>query len=68
MGRTAATSPRSSCRRFIAEVGDADRHARSLTIHYLAPAVEGPAQLTVITERSGRMVSYLSARLPRASG
>jgi len=50
-------------RGFMAEVGDANRHARSLTIHYLAPAVEGPAQLTVSTERSGRMVTYLSARL-----
>ena len=50
-------------RGFMAEVGGADRHARSLTIHYLAPAVEGPAQLTVTTERSGRMVTYLSARL-----
>ena len=54
---------------FVAEVGDPDRHARSLTIHYLAPAVEGPAQLTVITERSGRMVSYLAAApAPKASG
>ena len=47
----------------VAAVGDPARHLRSLTVHYLAPAVEGPAQLTVTTERSGRMVHYLSARL-----
>lgn len=47
----------------VAEVADPERHLRSLTIHYLAPAVEGPAQLTVITERRGRIVHYLSARL-----
>jgi len=48
---------------FIAEVADPARHARSLTVHYLAPAVEGPAQIVVQTERAGRMVHYLSARL-----
>ena len=47
----------------LAEVADPDRHARSVTIHYLAPAVEGPAQLVVRTERTGRLVQYLSARL-----
>ena len=50
-------------RALVAAVDDVDRHLRSLTIHYLAPAVEGPAQLAVTTERSGRMVRYLSARL-----
>ena len=34
-----------------------------MTVHYLAPAVEGPAQLVVHTERAGRLVRYLSARL-----
>jgi acyl-CoA thioesterase len=48
---------------FLAEVADPDRHARSLTVHYLAPAVEGPAQLVVRTERAGRLVTYMSARL-----
>ena len=48
---------------FLAEVADPDRHARSLTVHYLAPAVEGPAQLVVRTERTGRLVRYLTARL-----
>ena len=47
----------------VAAVGEGDRHARSLTVHYLAPAVEGPAQLTVRTERAGRLVRYLSAHL-----
>jgi acyl-CoA thioesterase len=47
----------------LGEVTDPERHARSLTVHYLAPAVEGPAQVVVRTERSGRLVQYLSARL-----
>jgi acyl-CoA thioesterase len=46
-----------------AEVADPDRHARSLTVHYLAPAVEGRARITVASERIGRLVQYLSARL-----
>ena len=48
---------------FVAEVDDPQRHARSLTVHYLAPAVEGPAQVVVTRERTGRLVSYLTARL-----
>jgi acyl-CoA thioesterase len=48
---------------FSAEVADPHRHARSLTIHYLAPAVEGPAQISVRSERTGRLVRYLTARL-----
>ncbi len=48
---------------FLAEVADPDRHARSLTVHYLAPAVEGPAEVAVRTERTGRLVHYLTARL-----
>lgn len=47
----------------MAEVADPDRHARSLTVHYLAPAVEGPAQIVVRSERAGRLVHYLTARL-----
>jgi acyl-CoA thioesterase len=50
-------------RAFNAAVTAPDRHARSLTIHYLAPAVEGPAHVEVTTERLGRMVHYLTARL-----
>jgi acyl-CoA thioesterase len=48
---------------FLAEVADPLRHARSLTVHYLAPAVEGPVEVVVRTERTGRLVSFLSARL-----
>jgi acyl-CoA thioesterase len=51
----------------LAEVADPDRHARSLTVHYLAPAVEGPAQLEVRSERAGRLVHYLSARLSQGT-
>ncbi|HET6916023.1 MAG TPA: thioesterase family protein [Acidimicrobiales bacterium] len=47
--------------------GDRDRgpgrHPRSLTVHYLAPAREGPAEISVRTERAGRTVHYLSASL-----
>ncbi|MET0902390.1 MAG: thioesterase family protein [Acidimicrobiales bacterium] len=46
-----------------AEVADADRHLRSLTVHYLAPAREGAAEVTVQTERAGRTISFLDARL-----
>ena len=48
---------------FLAEVADPQRCARSITIHYLAPAVAGPAQVTVTTERTGRLVQYLTLRL-----
>src|SRR4051812_19402512 len=48
---------------FVAEVGDPQRHARSLTVHYLAPALEGPARIVVTSERNGRLVHYLPARL-----
>jgi acyl-CoA thioesterase len=48
---------------FLAEVADPQRHARSLTVHYLAPAIEGPAQIVVRPERTGRIVRYLTARL-----
>lgn len=47
----------------VAEVADPDRHLRSLTIHYLAPPVEGPAEVTVRSERLGRTVQYLTAHL-----
>lgn len=47
----------------LAEVADPGRHARSLTIHYLAPAVEGPAEIVVRSERTGRLVQFLTARL-----
>ncbi len=46
-----------------AQAADPDRHARSLTVHYLAPAREGPAEVEVQTERAGRTVQFLTARL-----
>jgi len=46
-----------------AEVGDPGRHLRSLTVHYLAPAREGEAEVVVRTERAGRTISFLDARL-----
>ena len=54
-------------RALMAEVDDVDRHARSLTVHYLAPAAEGPADVTVHVERRGRSVQYLSARLSQGN-
>ena len=46
-----------------AALGDPTRPPRSLTIHYVEPAVEGPARVHVRVERSGRSLSSLSARL-----
>jgi acyl-CoA thioesterase len=42
---------------------DAPRLPRSLTVHFCAPVVAGPAQLRVSVERAGRQVTHLSARL-----
>lgn len=42
---------------------DPDRHPRSLTVHYLAPGREGPAEISVRTERAGRTVHFVTARL-----
>lgn len=44
-------------------VADPTRLPRSLTIHYLSPPVEGDAEISVITERSGRTLSSLSIRM-----
>ena len=46
-----------------AEVDDPGRPLRSLTVHYLAPAGEGAVGIAVRTERTGRTVKHLSARL-----
>ncbi|MGH2685409.1 MAG: acyl-CoA thioesterase [Actinomycetota bacterium] len=44
-------------------VGDDGRTPRSLTIHYLAPPVEGPVEMVTTIERSGRSLTYVSGRL-----
>ena len=46
-----------------AALGDTEREARSLTLHYVSPAAAGPARVEVALERSGRSMSAVSARL-----
>ena len=46
-----------------AALGDPERQARSLTIHFLAPPEPGPVRIAVQVERSGRSLSTLSARM-----
>jgi len=46
-----------------AEVDDPARRPRSMTIHYLRPPEDGPVEVAVTVERSGRRMSSLSARL-----
>ena len=46
-----------------AEVGDPNRSPRTLTVHYLGPPAEGPAEVRVRTERSGKGISFVSAKL-----
>jgi acyl-CoA thioesterase len=46
-----------------AEVGDEARPPRSLTVQYLRAPAEGPAEVTVTVERSGRTVTNASARM-----
>jgi acyl-CoA thioesterase len=42
---------------------DAERVPRSLTVHYVSPATEGPVRIATRVERAGRSLSTLSARL-----
>jgi acyl-CoA thioesterase len=44
-------------------VGDPSRAPRSLTVHYTAPPVEGPAEVETRIERRGRKLTSVSARL-----
>ncbi len=46
-----------------AEVADATRQARSLTVHFASPPEPGAAHLQVTLERRGRSLSTVSARM-----
>jgi acyl-CoA thioesterase len=50
-------------RAILAEVADAARRPRTLTLHYLRPPDAGACEVVVTTERAGRSLSTLSARL-----
>jgi acyl-CoA thioesterase len=50
-------------RAVVAEVADPTRRTRSITLHYLRPPAEGPVEVHVVVERSGRSVTNVSARL-----
>jgi acyl-CoA thioesterase len=53
-------------RSMMRELNDPARAPRSLTVHFCAPVTEGEASLAVRTERAGRQVTHLSARLEQA--
>lgn len=53
-------------RAIVAEVGDPTRRPRSLTLHYLRAPGEGPLDIEVVIERSGRTVTNVSARVTQA--
>ena len=44
-------------------VGDDTRKPRSLTVHFLAPPAEGPAEIATRVERTGRSLTTVSGRL-----
>ena len=46
-----------------AEIDDAERRPRSLTLHYLRPPAEGEAEVEVTVEREGRSATTCSARI-----
>jgi acyl-CoA thioesterase len=50
-------------RAVLAEVDDAGRRPRSLTLHYLRPPAEGACEVEVAVERAGRGLTTVSARL-----
>ncbi len=45
------------------ELGEPERSPRSVTIHYLRPPEDGPVEVAVTVERTGRSMSAVSARL-----
>ena len=53
-------------RAICAEVDDPDRAPRSITLHYLRPPAEGPCEVEVAIERTGRGLTTASARLRQA--
>jgi acyl-CoA thioesterase len=50
-------------RAMAAAVGDPERAARSLTIHYTAAPAEGAVQIRTTIERTGRSLTTVSARM-----
>jgi acyl-CoA thioesterase len=44
-------------------VDDEERSVRSFTTHFVAPPKEGPVEVAAVIERSGRSITYVSARL-----
>ncbi|MEM9173775.1 MAG: thioesterase family protein [Myxococcota bacterium] len=46
-----------------ATIDDSGRPLRSLTIHFLRPPQEGPAEVEAVVERAGRTVTTVSVRL-----
>lgn len=50
-------------RAMAAELGDAERQVRSMTMHFLRVPQAGPVTVEITVERSGRSLSSLSARL-----
>jgi acyl-CoA thioesterase len=50
-------------RAMLAELGDSEREARSLTCHYLRPPSAGELRVDATVERGGRSLSTVTARL-----
>jgi acyl-CoA thioesterase len=50
-------------RAILAEVDDPSRRPRSLTLHYIAPATDGPVEIVTAVERTGRSLTTVTARL-----
>ena len=50
-------------RALLETLGDPERAPRSLTVHYVSPAHEGPVRILTRVERAGRSLSTLSARV-----
>ena len=50
-------------RAMMAELADAARTPRSLTVHFTSPPVEGPVTIDVTCERAGRSLTTLQARM-----